>query len=207
MRIVFISDTHNQHSRLTLPEGDMVIHAGDISGNGSEREVADFLKWFSALPHKHKVFIAGNHDFFIQENEGKFRSILPSNLIYLEDELVEIEGVKIYGSPWTPTFMDWAFMKDPGEEMKKKWDLIPDKVDILLTHGPAYGTLDAIYSGLAVGCTELADAIQRVKPKYFLFGHIHEGFGSRAKGATQYINGAILDEKYILCNEPVVFDL
>ena len=207
MRIVLISDTHNQHSKITLPEGDVLIHAGDVSGGGTKKEIVDFLSWFSSQPHKHKVFIAGNHDFFIQQSPTEFLSILPSNIIYLQDELTEIEGVKIYGSPWTPEFMDWAFMKSAGTEMKKQWDLIPDGIDILLTHGPAFGTLDTIFSGLAVGCAELSKAIERVKPEYFIFGHIHEGHGSITKEGTQYINASILNEKYVLSHEPLVINL
>ncbi len=207
MRIVFISDTHNQHRKIALPEGDIIIHAGDVSGGGTQKEIVDFLQWFSSLPYKHKVFIAGNHDFFIQQNPKEFRSMLPSNVVYLEDESIEIEGVKIYGSPWTPEFMNWAFMKSPGAEMKQQWDLIPDGVDILLTHGPAFGILDKIFSGLSVGCEGLSKAIKRVKPKYFLFGHIHEAYGSHTDGEVSYINGSILNEKYVLCNKPLIIDL
>ncbi|MCX6181895.1 MAG: metallophosphatase domain-containing protein [Bacteroidetes bacterium] len=207
MRIILISDTHNQHHKVVLPEGDVLLHAGDISGRGTKKEVQDFLSWFSAQPHKHKVFIAGNHDFFIQQNHNEFLSMLPSNITYLEDKLVEIGGLKIYGSPWTPEFMNWAFMKPAGAEMKKQWDLIPDGIDILLTHGPAFGALDVIFSGLSVGCTELSKAIERVNPKYFVFGHIHEGHGSLIKGYTQYINASVLNENYLLIHEPIVVNI
>ncbi len=207
MRIVFISDTHNQHRKLTLPEGDVLIHAGDVSGRGTKEEIEDFLNWFSSLSHKHKVFIAGNHDFFIQENPKEFRSLLPSNIIYLEDDLAVIDGIKIYGSPWTPEFMNWAFMKAHGNEIKKQWDLIPDGIDILLTHGPAFGTLDKIFSGLSVGCVELMKVVEKVNPKFFLFGHIHEAYGEVKNGGIRRINGAILNEKYVLCNPPITFDL
>jgi len=207
MRVVFISDTHNRHPKVVLPAGDLLIHAGDVSGRGTQKEIEDFLLWFSSHPHQYKIFIAGNHDFFIQQNPQKFKEILPSNITYLQDELVEIEGKKIYGSPWTPRFMNWAFMKEKGEDIAQVWRQIPNEIDLLITHGPAFGTLDQIYTGLPVGCEELAIELGRIKPKYFLFGHIHEAHGVREKGGITYMNGAVLNERYVLQNEVTVFDL
>jgi len=206
MKIVFISDTHNQHRKVTLPLGDVLVHAGDVSGRGSKEEVQDFLHWFSEQPFKYKIFIAGNHDFFIQDHPAEFRAMLPSNVIYLQDEMTEIEGVKIWGSPWTPEYMNWAFMKAHGKEIEEKWDMIPDDIDVLLTHGPMVGVLDQIFSGLSVGCAALSTAVQRINPKYFLFGHIHESYGRQQSGATHFINGAVLNENYELSNDPVVID-
>jgi Icc-related predicted phosphoesterase len=125
----------------------------------------------------------------------------------LQDELVEIEGKKIYGSPWTPRFMNWAFMKEKGEDIAQVWRQIPNEIDLLITHGPAFGTLDQIYTGLPVGCEALAIELGRIKPKYFLFGHIHEAYGVREKGGITYMNGAVLNERYVLQNEVTVFDL
>jgi Icc-related predicted phosphoesterase len=207
MRVVFISDTHNKHRKVVLPAGDMLIHAGDVSGRGTQSEIEDFLNWFSAQPHQYKIFIAGNHDFFIQQNPQKFKKILPSTIIYLQDEMVEIEGRKIYGSPWTPTFMNWAFMKEKGEDIAQIWRQIPNDIDVLITHGPAFGTLDKIYSGLPVGCEHLALELGRIKPKYFLFGHIHEDYGLRERDGIIFMNGAVLNERYVLKNEALVFDL
>jgi Icc-related predicted phosphoesterase len=207
MRVVFISDTHNKHNSFVLPQGDLLIHAGDVSGRGTQKEIEDFLHWFSFQPHQYKVFIAGNHDFFIQQNPQKFREILPSNVIYLQDEMVEIEGRKIYGSPWTPKFMNWAFMKNKGAEISSCWKLIPNEIDVLITHGPAYGMRDELHTGEAVGCQDLANELDRIKPSYFLFGHIHEAYGTMVKDGITFINGAVLNEKYQMTNAPTVFDL
>ncbi|MFZ9847292.1 MAG: metallophosphatase domain-containing protein [Flavobacteriales bacterium] len=207
MKVVFISDTHNRHHKVVLPKGDVLIHAGDVSGRGTQNEIEDFLKWFSSQPHQHKIFIAGNHDFFIQQQPQEFKEILPSNIVYLQDELVEIDGKKIYGSPWTPRFMNWAFMKEKGEDIAQVWRQIPNEIDVLITHGPAFGTLDKIYTGLPVGCEDLAIELRRIKPRCFLFGHIHEGYGVIERDGITFMNGAVLNERYVLQNEALVFDL
>ncbi len=206
MKVVFISDTHNQHHSLSVPTGDVLIHAGDVSGRGTRREIEDFLQWFSAQPHTHKIFIAGNHDFFIQLSPNEFKKILPSNCIYLQDEMVEIEGFKIYGSPWTPKFMNWAFMKDP-KVIEEVWRNIPKNLDILITHGPAHGILDQLHTGPSVGCSTLINKVKELKPRYFLFGHIHESYGSEVKDGTTYLNGAVLNERYYLQNKAHSFHL
>lgn len=207
MRVVFISDTHNKHQQVQVPQGDMLIHAGDVSGRGTKTEIENFLNWFSTQPHKYKIFIAGNHDFFIENHPEKFNEILPKNIIYLQDMMVEIEGRKIYGSPWTPNFMNWAFMKNTGNEIAQEWQKIPEGIDILITHGPAFGTLDKIYTGLSVGCVELASFLPKIKPKYFLFGHIHEAYGMKNKEGITYCNGAVLNERYQLQNPPIIFEI
>ena len=207
MRVVFISDTHNKHQQLVLPDGDLLIHAGDVSGRGTKQEIESFLNWFSSQPHKYKVFIAGNHDFFIEDHPREFEMLLPSNVIYLQDRMIDIEGKKIYGSPWTPRFMNWAFMKEKGDEIAEVWSNVPSNVDILITHGPVNGVLDKIYTGVSVGCDELARIVTLCKPKYFLCGHIHEAYGTFEQNGTVYMNGAVLNERYQLQNEPLIFEI
>lgn len=208
MKIVAISDTHTQHSSLDLPNGDMVIHAGDVSYKGTEKEIKDFYEWFGNLPFQYKVFIAGNHDFYFEKfSNEQIEAELPPGIIYLNDSGVEIEGLKIWGSPIQPWFYSWAFNRVRGEQIRKHWDLIPLDTDILITHGPAYGVLDRTIHGLPVGCEDLLHKIKKVNPKYFICGHIHEGYGMREVHGTTYINASVLDVRYQMVNRPVVFEV
>lgn len=212
MKITFISDTHNRHDDLNLDlhGGDMIIHAGDISGRGTLEEINNFLSWFQNLPYKHKIFIAGNHDFGFEEirhsNQHEFAIRIPDNVIYLQDDVVEIEGLKIYGSPWQPRFYDWAFNVDRGESIAKKWELIPDGLDILITHGPVFGILDDTYSGMRVGCEELYKKVVKCKPRIHVCGHIHWAYGMKDFNDTTYINASSLGENYRYENKPIVVD-
>ncbi|WP_291724176.1 metallophosphatase domain-containing protein [Bernardetia sp.] len=212
MKILFISDTHGQHASLKLPkldketESTMLIHTGDISKRGKEDEVKDFLEWFEIQDYTYKIFIAGNHDFLFEMNPTLAESLVPTNCIYLNNSAVEIEGIKIWGSPITPRFFDWAFNCDRGEKIRQHWNQIPKDTDILLTHGPAYGILDQTIQGLQVGCEELSEVIGEIKPKIHAFGHIHEGYGMTNHSDTTFINASVLDIRYKLKNEPVLLD-
>jgi predicted phosphodiesterase len=221
MRIVFISDTHGLHGRMSapIPDGDILIHAGDGTNVGRMNEIAATGVWLRSLPHKHKIFIAGNHDWMFEKNramavqllnQGLTGDTLNSKIVYLEDSAVEIEGLKIYGSPWQPRFLDWAFNLDRGETIKQKWDLIPEGLDILITHGPPMGILDQVSPVLGtdhLGCEELIKAVERAKPKVHVFGHIHGGYGKVQYPNTLFVNAAICDEAYKPWREPVVIDL
>lgn len=208
MKIIAISDTHGQHASLALPEADMVIHAGDLTKRGTLNQVKDFLDWYSQLPHRYKIFIAGNHDFLFEDyTDQEIRALIPDNLIYLNDSEVIIEGIKIWGSPIQPWFHDWAFNRRRGAEIKRHWDLIPNDADIVVTHGPVYGVLDRTSLGQQVGCEDLLEKIRTVKPKYHICGHIHEAYGAYAVGGTQYINASVLDLGYKLVNEPVLMSI
>jgi Icc-related predicted phosphoesterase len=211
MRVVVISDTHNQHRKLLLPEGDMIIHCGDVCGRGTSTEVYDFIKWFSSLPFKYKIFIAGNHDFYFEKKgiSELQEELDENNIIYLNDSSIEVEGIKFWGSPVQPWFYNWAFNRQRGEDIKKHWDLIPDDIDILITHGPPKGILDITQNGDNVGCEDLFQAIERVKPKYNLFGHIHEAYGiyDTIYSDTIFINASVLNENYQLVNKPIIIDI
>jgi len=207
MKIVAISDTHGRHDQVQLPKGDILIHAGDISGRGREDEVLDFLNWFTLQDFKYKVFIAGNHDFYFEQaTEAAIRAIVPANIIYLNDSGASIEGIHIWGSPVTPWFYDWAFNRHRGKAIQKHWDLIPENTDILITHGPPKGILDKIVSGDTVGCERLVDALKIIKPKFSIFGHIHEARGVLKKKHTTYINASVVNLQYQVVHSPVVFD-
>jgi Icc-related predicted phosphoesterase len=207
MKFTVISDTHGHHPKLSLLSGDVLIHAGDISKRGREDEIFNFLNWFSKQDFKYRIFTPGNHDFLFEEEPQKIKDLLPDEVIYLNDNSTCIEGIRIWGSPVTPRFNDWAFNRDPGDEIMKHWNLIPNDTDILITHGPAYSILDTTVCGYNVGCKDLLKRIQEVKPSYHICGHIHEAYGKAYSGKTCFINGSVLNEGYIVKNEPVRFEL
>jgi Icc-related predicted phosphoesterase len=191
-----------------LPQGDVLLHAGDISYRGRKDEIKDFLNWFNNLNFKYKIFIAGNHDFFFEKaSKRELEHIIPPGIIYLQDSEVAIDGIKIWGSPVTPWFFNWAFNKPRGEPLRKHWALIPGNVDILLTHGPIYGVLDTVINDQHVGCKDLLKKVQEIKPRFHVFGHIHEGYGTVKIGATRFFNACVLNENYELVNKPQVFEI
>jgi Icc-related predicted phosphoesterase len=215
LKITFISDTHTKHNQITkdLPGGDILIHAGDMSSMGYKHEIENFCKWFDGLDnYNNKVFIAGNHDWGFQNHPEQTKEIIEfyKNITYLEDQLDMIgqtteDMVKIWGSPWQPEFNNWAFnLPRNGESLKAKWDLIPTDIDILITHGPAWGYVDKVIGQTQnLGCELLADRIKVVKPKIHVCGHIHSGNGYVFDGDTHYINASVLDESYYYNNKPL----
>lgn len=207
MKTVVISDTHGKHEYLELPKGDMIIHAGDISSSGKLDEVQAFLSWYSNLPYEYKIFIAGNHDWFFEDASlSVINGIIPSDVIYLNDSGIEIEGKYYWGSPIQPWFYNWAFNKKRGAEIAMHWDLIPAHTDILITHGPPFGILDETTAGDHVGCEDLLDKIQNLKIETHIFGHIHEAYGRIIKDKTEYINASVLNQNYRLINGAVVLE-
>jgi Icc-related predicted phosphoesterase len=205
MKIVCISDTHFQHQKMEIPAGDLLLHAGDFSKIGLPYEVEKFNEWLGTLPHPHKVVIAGNHDFLFEKQPELARSLL-TNAIYLEDSGVEVAGIKIWGSPITPWFFDWAFNRLRGADIRKHWDLIPKGIDILITHGPPFGILDMTVRQKPVGCEDLWEIVQEIQPKLHLFGHIHEARGQMQVGNTLFVNAAMLDVNYDPVYEAIVIE-
>jgi predicted phosphohydrolase len=207
MKIVCISDTHNYHDQIDVPDGDILIHAGDATIQGTVREISAFADWFKALPHKHKIFVAGNHDWLFERKSYSAKEILGESIIYLRDSAARVENLKIYGSPWQPEFCNWAFNLPRGQQIAAMWDLIPDDVDILVTHGPPYGARDENPSGLLVGCRDLMKKVRKVKPKLHIFGHIHGGYGQIELFGTHFINASICDEAYRTTHKPIVVEI
>ena len=209
MRIVCLSDTHGRTAALGVPPGDVLLHAGDLTGHGSEDEVRDALAWLAGLPHPHKVLIAGNHDFLFQAEPETARRLLAEHpgLTYLEDAEAAVEGLRIWGSPWQPWFFDWAFNLPRGEPLEAVWQRIPSGIDVLLTHGPPAGILDRCFDGREVGCADLRRAVERIAPRLHVFGHIHEAYGREQRGPTLFVNAATCDLAYRPHNPPVVVDL
>ncbi|UGS19883.1 metallophosphatase domain-containing protein [Flavobacterium cyclinae] len=203
MQITTLSDTHGLHHQLQLPGGDLLIHAGDVCNRGTQEEATNFIDWFEKQSYTYKIFIAGNHDFFFENfTQQEIQDILPKNIFYLNDTGIEIDGINIWGSPITPEFHNWAFNRKRGEEINKHWQLIPNNTDILITHGPAFGILDKTMHNLNVGCEKLLKAVKNIQPKYHVFGHIHEAFGSLNEKETTYINTSSLDLFYKIRNTP-----
>ncbi len=186
-------------SKPALQGGDLLIVTGDLTARDTPSQHAEFQEWLDEQEYIKKIVIAGNHDGYLEKTGYHLCSDFMKPIKYLEDSSTQFEGIKIYGSPWTPTFCDWHFMKDRGEELKKMWDLIPDDIDILITHGPARGILD--YSrDEACGCDDLRNAIERIKPALHVFSHIHEGYGTvrlnHGSRDTIHVNCAIMDTHY-----------
>lgn len=206
LKIVCISDTHSRHDALEVPDGDILIHAGDFSVAGDFFEIRDFNDWLGTLPHKHKIVIAGNHDLMFERDPDLARSMI-FNGVYLQDAMVEVEGLRIYGSPWQPRFNDWAFNLDRGEPLRRKWAMIPKGIDVLVTHGPPHSVLDRTFHGEAVGCEELRLALDRVKPRLHVFGHVHHGYGEGRRNGTRYVNASSCDEAYRPLNKPITVEL
>jgi Icc-related predicted phosphoesterase len=209
-KITFISDTHNKHKHLTskgmgniLGSGDILVHAGDCTSMGQKHEINEFLKWFSNTEFEHKIFIAGNHDFGFEQQTDIDQEFKDLGVTYLFDNDVTIDGIKFYGSPWQPEFHNWAFNLSRGEELAEKWEQIPNDVDVLITHGPAYGILDYAPIGGHVGCEELYRKIVEVKPKIHVCGHIHDGYGQKTMGGIEFLNASVLNDRYEHAHKPI----
>jgi len=241
MRITHISDTHNKHNQLNgkLPGGMLLIHSGDFTSIGRKHEVEKFIEWFGKQDYTHKVFIAGNHDLvFDRESlyndkaayfEGRvFENLpaegkpdwlievlnnLPDGVHYLENNSVKIEGINIWGSPYSPSFgYGWAFNKARGNDIVQCWNEIPMDTDIVITHTPIYGYNDrAANTNQNVGCADLYHQLKEVQPHLHFAGHIHEGYGWKTMGLTswydlQTFNGCSCNLRYEAENNPISFD-
>lgn len=209
MKICIISDTHNKHKRLgRLPDADVVIHCGDFTSVGHSHEIVDFMKWYSMLPHKYKIVIAGNHDILFEKSRLLALEKIPKNVIYLEDSGIEIEGVKFYGSPVQLPFMNWAFMR-PEEKLIQHWQAIPDDTDVLITHCAPHTIMDfGAFSNHHTGSPSLYwEVMNRIKPKIHCFGHVHSEYGQKTIEGTTFINASNLNDDYLCVNAPVIIEI
>jgi Icc-related predicted phosphoesterase len=208
VKIVCISDTHLMHLRepLSIPDGDVLIHAGDATLQGNAVEIQAFSDWFGRLPHKEKIFVAGNHDWGFQTHRAEAVALLPKGVHYLQDSGVEISGIKFWGSPWQPEFMNWAF-NAPTKVLREKWRLIPRGTHVVITHGPPKGIGDFVPRGENVGCAWLGKRLEAIQPCLHVCGHIHGGYGVRQIKGTTYINASLCDEGYVPCQAPITFDI
>jgi len=211
VKIICISDTHGEHESVQVPDGDVLIHAGDITAHGSRDDYHAFIKWFSQQPHKHKIFIAGNHDEYQEKHPDKVESVAKAhNVIYLNDSGVTVNNVRFWGSPITPRFFDWSFMRDP-DDIHQHWSLIPDDTHVLITHGPAWGILDEVERSENVtehtGCHSLSERLKEVNPVYHVYGHIHEGYGTATRNDTTFLNVSTMNKGYEIQNDPVTVEI
>jgi len=206
VRLVLLSDTHGNHRNVQVPEGDLLIHAGDFTWlSRSMREVSDFNRWLGELPHRHKIVVPGNHEFFLESDPSK-RSMLSKALVLI-DEAIEIDGLRIWGSPVTPLY-GGAFGMSSAADRKRLYANIPDDLDVLITHGPPFGILDMMPNcSLHTGCRELFDAVIRVKPKVHVFGHLHGAHGIFQTKNTIYVNAALCGPHVEIDDGPVVLCL
>jgi Icc-related predicted phosphoesterase len=222
MKIVIISDQHGNLPK--LPSCDLLLVCGDIcpvwNHNVDFQQYwieTDFKYWLRDIEAKKKIFIAGNHDFVFQKRPNFGYRLRQGDYpaTYLEDSITEYEGLKIYGSPWTNYFYDWAFNLYE-QDLKEKWKLIPNGTDIIVTHGPPRGFGDLAPrtitdeneeqwpAGEHVGSISLLEKIDEIKPRLVVYGHIHSGYGVYSFGETMICNASLLNEKYELQNKPIV---
>lgn len=225
-----MSDTHNDIEKIPIPNGDVLIHCGDaVNCSTSRRDIDVFNKFIGTLPHPYKLFVSGNHCVCLDPKRPERSQRILSNMTYLQDDLVNIEGVKIYGTPWRPKrgcfYRAEAFGYDARRIRQDKWAKIPEDIDFLLTHGPAYSIRDYNWSTEeSLGCPALLDEIvQRVRPRIHMFGHMHESRGAslyrsqdnpqleentrstKTTGEILFVNLAIQQEPSPLA-EPIVID-
>lgn len=230
MKVIHISDTHARHESLHIPPCDVLIHSGDIGTRTDLLELDRFLNWFDQQDATHKIWIAGNHDLcldahFMKNNQQGIRlggaaiyqnamdRVKESSSYYLMNDSCEIKGLRFFGAPWSPSFHrhNWAFNRDPGEEIQKQWSRIPSDTAVLITHSPPFGCLDKVElspfsvlpAGGHVGCRDLMAVIKkRLKSlQLHCFGHVHENFGVQRCQLSQkynalFSNGAMLDNRY-----------
>lgn len=202
MKLVLISDTHGLHDDVDVPnDGDVLIHGGDITRHGRLEEVEDFADWMGIRRQRHKIVIAGNHDRCLQEDNEAARQHL-TTATYLQDSGTTIDGLEFWGSPWTPQFFDWSFMLPRGEPLARKWAMIPESVDVLVTHGPPKGILDTAHLGKETGCAALRERVFEIQPRLHVFGHIHEARGRVERAGIQFVNASCYGGK-----EPFVVEL
>ncbi len=199
---------------LKIPDGDVLIHAGDFTDWGALYDVVDISEWFNAQPHECKILIAGNHDICFQSKPEMSKAALRRSCHYLENQELIFDGVKFFGSPYTPPFAG-AFQMNPSLKLEGEeyWDIIPDDTDVLITHGPPEGILDTtIGFGQTYridedvehcGCPILLNRVVKIKPKLHVFGHVHEAYGVKKAYGCTFVNAASGFDH----NKPIVVDI
>lgn len=207
MRVVCVADLHGFLP--VVPECDLLLVAGDICPTGDERPETQrrwlgsvFAEWLADVPAAAVVGVAGNHDFVGESDPSALRDL---DWHYLQDESVEVDGISIFGSPWTSRYQDWAFMLSEAE-LAERWDVIPAATDVLCVHSPPLGYGDWI-SGHEIGSPSLLAAIDARSPKLCVFGHVHQGYGRWLRGDSTLVNAAYCDMDYLPAHVPVVVDL
>jgi Icc-related predicted phosphoesterase len=201
MKICAVSDLHQY--QVALPDADVLVFGGDACSRGSYLEFAKFSTWLKEVStrYKHVVLIAGNHDRVLEQMSPAHiqeEFFAGTNITYLQDAGITLDGIKFWGSPYTPAFCDWGFQLYGRESARQKWESIPDDVNVLVTHGPPRGILDYVpRDNKHAGCPELFDRVVEIEPKIHIFGHLHFNGGQSAVfGNTRFYNVAVCDEEY-----------
>lgn len=210
MRIVATADLHGNLP--DIPECDLLLIGGDVCPVENHDEsyqslwlVAEFRPWLLRQPARHAVWIAGNHDFVCQM-EGFEVEPEKFGATYLQDSLLEIEGLRIWGTPWVRTIPRWAFHLTDAEA-GERFRQIPESADIVLSHGPVAGIFDDV-QGESTGSSALASQLQRVSPALFVSGHIHECGGMvRQIGDTTFVNASRMDGDFNPVHSPIEMEL
>ena len=210
MVIVALSDTHGNHHSVDVPPGDIIIHCGDITLKSNLSEVTDFVLWFASLNFQYKILVAGNHDRFIRKKKPEFLELIKSHKIsYLENSSIRINGFSIFGSPFSPNYGGLgAFTYFDTPEAERIWNLIPENINILVTHAPPKGLRDFSKTfNKNAGCQVLREKVLSIKPRYHIFGHIHESYGIEAHGDSMFINASLSNGSGEIINKPVVLEI
>lgn len=205
VRLVLMSDTHGNHRDVEVPEGDLLVHAGDFTFfNGSTFAIRDFNAWLGQLPHRSKVLIPGNHDSGFAD--PAFRELITEATLLINGGTV-MEGLRIWGSPVTPN--DWgAFGPSTAEEREDLFSRIPQDTDVLITHGPPKGILDhSSPKAKPQGCDRLLSAVRRASPRLHVFGHVHQQYGVRHSADTMFVNAALAGPDYTVTKCPIVIEM
>jgi predicted phosphohydrolase len=210
-----MADSHGDHEKVEVPDGDVFIHAGDFCATGSANDVVRFNQWLGTLPHEFKIVVAGNHDLIL-ENDPYIGQFLFTNALYLENQEVYLSefGLTVWGSPITPSFNNWAFNRKRGKEIAECWKKIPPYVDVVITHGPPSGILDLDPDHAHVGCRDLWHRINKIQPKLHIFGHLHNSYGLYNQLPNKVLdfdtlfgNCSVMNDNYEVTNPPLVIDL
>lgn len=219
MKIVAVSDVHGAWDKFDYPAGDVLIMAGDILPDASfsmdirkncemqiPAELRRLNEFVGQLPYRHVLMIAGNHDWCFDFRKEQSLPIM-TNIKYLEDSDIVIDGVRFYGSPWVPNLQGMAFYGETALR-REKWAAIPENTHVLITHCPPYGHLDHHPNYGYLGCKELMKRVESLPElQAHVFGHIHCGHGRHTAGRVQYFNCAIMSEGYEVTNRPHVFEV
>ncbi len=218
LKIVCISDTHCRLRKVSIPEGDILVHSGDLTFSGNISETSQELRELGRYRDKFKaiILVEGNHDWLGARNPELMAQMCEDNgITLLRDSGVTVEGLKFYGSPWQPEFCNWSFNLPRGQALKEKWDLIPMDTQVLLTHSPPMGILDGVdrfnkgeYELEHVGCVDLYNRVMELKDlKLHVFGHLHFSYGQLKMGDTAFVNASINTEQYKPTNVPIVVNI
>lgn len=204
MKFYIISDTHGEHAKLGRLSGDVLIHCGDfaIGSHNEEATLKDLDHWFGEQAFGQVICVGGNHDFLVEEKRRRGEPIF-RNAVCLQDELLEVGGIRFYGAPWVPELTEWAHFLAPVE-LQRAWQRIPQDLDVLITHTPPRGIRDLNSRGQACGCELLRERVLAVRPRVHCFGHIHASAGTESRQHTHFVNAASVNSQYKLSREPVV---